>query len=229
MTRESFARELKILDTKILRLGSAVEEGILKSAVALKTRDLRTSREMIDLDEWVNQQRIEIMMGCFTLIATQQPTGPDMRSLAATLEIAGELERIHDYVKGIGKISLQLDTAVLPTAIVSLIPEMAGIAADMLRQAVEAFTINDATAARRIPLQDDAVDGLYSQISYDLALIVTAGQATYEQANLIQWAVHNLERAADRVINICEWVVYKAAGKYVEMDSGYGAETAVIP
>ena len=102
MTRESFARELKILDTKILRLGSAVEEGIMKSAVALKTRDLRTSREMIDLDEWVNQQRIEIMMGSFTLIATQQPTGPDMRSLAATLEIAGELERIHDYVKGIG-------------------------------------------------------------------------------------------------------------------------------
>jgi len=223
MTRESFDRELRSLNERILRLGNAVEENILKSAVALKERDLRTSQEMIDLDEWVNGQRIDIMMGCFRLIATQQPTGPDMRSLAATLEIAGELERIHDYVKGIGKISLKLAGTPLPERIAQMVPQMAAITGIMLRQAIDAFTANDAAAARAIPVQDNDVDELYRQISYELATIVTQDLGAYENANLIQWSVHNLERSADRVINICEWVVYKAVGQYVEMDSEYEA------
>lgn len=227
MTRESFDRELKALNERILRLGNVVEEDILKAAGALKERDLRTSREMIDADEWVNNQRIEIMMASFTLIATQQPAGPDMRALAATVEIAGELERIHDYVKGIGKISLNLAEKPLPNRIGKMIPQMAAITAVMLRQALDAFAANDAAAAQAVPVQDDDVDALYRQISYELATRVNKDKADYENANLIQWAVHNLERSADRVINICEWVVYKAVGKYVEMDSEYESPTTI--
>ncbi|MCB8983095.1 MAG: phosphate signaling complex protein PhoU [Ardenticatenaceae bacterium] len=230
MTREAFDRELKALNERILRLGNVVEEDILKAAMALKERDLRTSREMIAADEWVNNQRIEIMMASFTLIATQQPAGPDMRALAATIEIAGELERIHDYVKGLGKISLKLAEIPLPAALADLIPQMAAIAGVMLQQALDAFAANDATLARAIPVQDNDVDELYRQISYELTTTVTQDSGAYENANLIQWAVHNLERSADRVINICEWVVYKAVGKYVEMDSEYEAPaTAVTP
>ena len=228
MTRETFDRELKKLNERILRLGNAVEEDILKTAVALKERDMRTSREMIAVDEWVNTQRIEIMMAAFTLIATQQPTGPDMRALAATIEIAGELERIHDYVKGIGKISLKLSETALPVSSAEMILQMAAITSVMLQQALDAFAANDAATARAIPAQDDEVDELYRQISYDLATMVIQDNAAYENVNLVQWAVHNLERSADRVINICEWVVYKAVGKYVEMDSEYEAP-ATLP
>ncbi len=228
MTRETFDRELKKLNERILRLGNAVEEDILKTAVALKERDMRTSREMIAVDEWVNTQRIEIMMAAFTLIATQQPTGPDMRALAATIEIAGELERIHDYVKGIGKISLKLSETALPVSSAEMILQMAATTSVMLQQALDAFAANDAAAARAIPAQDDEVDELYRQISYDLATMVIQDNAAYENVNLVQWAVHNLERSADRVINICEWVVYKAVGKYVEMDSEYEAP-ATLP
>jgi phosphate transport system protein len=33
------------------------------------------------------------------------------------------------------------------------------------------------------------------------------------------WAAHNLERAADRVVNICERVVFTVTGEMVEMDT----------
>ncbi|MBK8985563.1 MAG: phosphate signaling complex protein PhoU [Chloroflexi bacterium] len=223
MTRETFDRELRTLTEKILRLGNVVEEDILRVAQALKARDLRVSREMIEADEWVNSQRIEIMMGCFTLIATQQPTGPDMRALAAAVEIAGELERIHDYVKGIGKISLKLDEARLPEQVAEMILPMAEITSQMLHQALDAYATNNAMTAHEIPARDDEVDDFYQQISFALAVSVMEDRAKYEQANLLQWAVHNLERAADRVINICEWTVYKAVGKYVELDSEFEA------
>ena len=36
----------------------------------------------------------------------------------------------------------------------------------------------------------------------------------FELAQRLEWAGHNLERAADRVTNICEWVVYMATGQY---------------
>ena len=41
--------------------------------------------------------------------------------------------------------------------------------------------------------------------------------------NYLEWALHNLERAADRVTNICEWVVYMVTGQYIEMDSEFEA------
>ncbi len=227
MLREHFDRELAQLDEKILRLGNAVEENILLAIAALQKRDMDASRRLIEFDDWINEQRIEIMMGCFTLIATQQPTGPDMRSLAATISIAGELERIHDYVKGIGKISLTLGERSLLDQVVEPLLRMAEVTSGMLGQALAAFAAKDADLARSLPAQDDEVDALYTEISHTLAMTVTDENVTYEKANLVQWAVHNLERSADRVINICEWVVYKATGKYVELDSEYEAPPAL--
>jgi phosphate transport system protein len=227
MSREHFDRELGKLDEKILRLGNAVEENILLAVKALDSRDLAASRRLIDFDTWVNDERIEIMLGSFTLIATQQPTGPDMRSLAVTISIAAELERIHDYVKGIGKISLNLAEYRLPEHLFEPLRQMAQMAGQMLGQALTAFADRDAALARTIPAHDDAVDALYKEISYTLAAMVTEEQVSYEIANLLQWAVHNLERSADRVINICEWVVYKATGKFVELDSEYEAPPAL--
>jgi len=40
-----------------------------------------------------------------------------------------------------------------------------------------------------------------------------------ERANYLLWVAHNLERAADRVTNICERVIFTVAGEMVEMDA----------
>jgi phosphate transport system protein len=39
-----------------------------------------------------------------------------------------------------------------------------------------------------------------------------------EGANWLLWAAHNLERAADRVTNVCERTVYTITGEMTEMD-----------
>ena len=229
MTREVFDRNLKDLQNKILSLGSAVEEDLEKSVTALFTGNLVISQQLIDFDSWVNNQRIEIVMSCLTLIATQQPTGSDMRTLAANIEIAGELERIHDYVKGIGKISIMLNEGSIPAEMSILshyLPQMASITREMLRDAINAFLNRDAVAISGIAIRDDEVDELYKKASHVLAISVTNEIATYEQSNILQWVVHNLERSADRVVNICEWVMYMVTGEYAEIDGDYGV-TAV--
>jgi phosphate transport system protein len=217
--RESFDLELKRLHNQTLQIGEEVSHSIIKAADALVSRDMLPSRRVVEVDRWVNENRINVMLGSFALIATQAPAAKDMRFLAAVVEIAGELERIHDYAKGIAKISLRLGDAQLPCFYVEKLPTMAELALDMLVRAMDAFERLDAGLARGVPPEDDRVDALFQQLYADIIKFVTEDPYEIERANQLEWAMHNLERAADRAINICEWVVYVVSGVYEEMDA----------
>lgn len=220
MPRITFERELRRLQDDILSLGSEVEENLTKAVDALIQRNELIARRLIDADKAVNEQRIRIGLDALTLIATQQPIARDMRVIAAVLEIVGELERIHDYIKGIGRITLMMGPETqLDKALLRRLPEMAQRASSMMRQALTAFANHDSRLARQIPAEDDVVDAMYKEIYQDIIRFVIMHPATIEEANLLEWALHNIERSADRVTNICEWVVYMVDGKYLEMDT----------
>jgi phosphate transport system protein len=226
--RQSFDRELQRLQDDILRMGSEVEEHLVKATGAFVERDLVTSQRMIDADQSINERRIQIGLDALTLIATQSPMARDMRMIGAIIEIVGELERIHDYVKGIGRISLNLGLEPIPQSLALHLPDMAEQAREMLYQALKAFANRDKDLAQRVPEMDDRVDFLFKQLYADIVAIVTVEPAQIERANQLEWALHNLERSADRTINICEWVVYMVTGVYAEMNMGeYEAPPAI--
>ena len=216
--RITFERELQQQQEQLLAMGSEIEENLVKVITLLTRHDVKGAKQMVQADEWVNEQRIAILMNCLTIIATQQPTGRDMRLLAAIMEIAGELERIHDYVKGIARISLLIGEQPLPDFLAEILPPMAEKSADMLHRAMDAFVRRDAALAREIPADDDVVDTLFKQAHRGIAEYIMADPLVVERANFLQWAAHNLERSADRVTNVCEWIVYLTTGQYAEMD-----------
>ena len=63
------------------------------------------------------------------------------------------------------------------------------------------------------------MDALYNRVNSDLMALVLQDVSNTEQANYLLWAAHNLERAADRVTNICERLVFTVTGEMTEMDS----------
>jgi phosphate transport system protein len=218
--RQSFDRELQRLQDEVLRMGSEVEEHLVKVTQAFIERDNVTAQRMIDADQSINERRIQVGLDAMTLIATQSPMAGDMRMIAAILEIVGELERIHDYIKGIGKISINLGSERIPQALALHLPEMAETAREMLYQALKAFANRDEDLARRVPAADDQVDFLFNQLYSEIVTLVMADPSQIHRANQLEWALHNLERSADRTINICEWVVYMVTGVYSEMNMG---------
>lgn len=218
--RQSFDRELQRLHDEVLRMGSEVEEHLVQVTEAFIERDLVTSQQMIDADQSINERRIKVGLDALTLIATQSPMARDMRLIAAVLEIVGELERIHDYIKGIGRISLMLGPEPIPAPLAQDLPEMAETAREMLYQALKAFANRDQELARRVPAMDDRVDTLFNRLYGEIVAMVTADTTQIRRANHLEWALHNLERSADRTINICEWVVYMVTGVYSEMSMG---------
>jgi phosphate transport system protein len=129
-----------------------------------------------------------------------------------------------DDAKGIAKINLLMGEEPLLKPLID-IPQMADKATDMLRRALDAFVHRDVDAARAIPLEDDQVDALYNQVYRELLTFIMADPRTLNQATYLLWVAHNLERAADRVTNICERVVFTVTGKMQEMDVEDGHES----
>lgn len=218
MTRETFERELSNLVDEIVVLGSLVEEAILQSVKSLKDRDFESSRRIYRADKTINERRFQLEEMAITLIARHQPVATDVRVLAAALEIITEMERMGDYAKGIARINLLIGNEPLIKPLVDL-PRMATITADMLHRALKAFVERDEQAAREIPREDDRVDDLYNQVYRELLTYMFKDPSTIDQANQLLWAAHNLERVADRVINICERTLYVITGELLEMDS----------
>ncbi|MEZ0394891.1 MAG: phosphate signaling complex protein PhoU [Anaerolineales bacterium] len=218
--RKSFESDIQHLKDELLLLGSMVEQATLESVEALKKRDIEASRRIYDMDLKINAKRYAIEEQVMILIATQQPMAHDLRLLASILEVAGELERMGDYAKGIATINIRMGDQPLLKPLVD-VPRMAQIGTSMLHRALTAFVNEDAEAARRIPTEDDEVDLLYNQVYRELMTFVLENPQNIERANWLLWVAHNLERLADRVTNICERAIFIVTGEIKEIKTTY--------
>jgi len=218
MTRETLERKIEELQDEVVLLGSMVEQALLDSVSALVKRNLETARRVYADDRFVNDKRFDIENRTLIVIATQQPLAGDLRILATILEIISNLERMGDYAKGIARITLMLgeEPALSP---MSYFPEMASLVVDMLHRALQAFLDRDVAAAQAIPPDDDKVDAYYNQAYRDLIKLMGEDGEHNDQANFLLWVAHNLERTADRVINICERTIFVVTGELFEFKS----------
>jgi phosphate transport system protein len=219
MVRTGFEKSLKHLQDEVLILGSMVSEALNEAVQVLRDRDFEGSERLIAYDQRVNERRFAIEEETLILIATQQPVAVDMRYLAAVLEIATELERIGDYAKGIARINLMIGPGTLIKPLID-VPRMSDHARLMLDQALDAFVRRDAELAREIPNMDDELDALYNQIFRELMALIMADPNRMDQSTFLLWVAHNLERTGDRIVNICERVVYTVTGDMREMSNG---------
>ncbi|MFN8592156.1 MAG: phosphate signaling complex protein PhoU [Thermomicrobiales bacterium] len=217
MTRVEYAHQLEALRNDVVTMASMVDKAIARAVDALQRQDVAAAQEVIASDGTINQKRWVIEDRALEIIATQGPMARDLRSIAAAMMIATELERMADHAAGIGKIVLIIADEPLLKPLVDL-PRMAEIARQMLRDSVTAYIDSDATAAREIAERDDEVDELYEQVYRELLVFMLADPRTINRATHLLWVAHNLERIADRATNICERVVFAVTGELEEIN-----------
>jgi phosphate transport system protein len=151
------------------------------------------------------------------IIATQQPIAVDLRVIICVLNIITEIERIGDHAEGIAK-TVEMIGDEPPLKPLIDIPRMAEKVNSMLHRSLDALVNHDANAAKEIVTEDDEVDKLYDQVFRELLTFMAEDPKTIDLATRLKWVVHNLERSADRVTNICERVVWMVTGKMEELD-----------
>lgn len=213
-SRGTLDRQLREISDNILRLASMVDTAIDSAMTALDERDLALAQKVIDEDEAINQLRYELEHECQLILATQQPTAGDLRTILTTIYMTIELERMADHASGIARLVSRLGDEPDIDSLHKL-PKMAKRARKMTQEAIQAYVDNDAELAESIVSRDDKLDKHYHKLFRE-TLEEMRDEDYVRRATFLLWVGHNLERIGDRAVNMAERVIFMSTGRYVE-------------
>jgi phosphate transport system protein len=92
---------------------------------------------------------------------------------------------------------------------------MAGIALEMLRDALDCFLDGDADKALSVCRRDAEVDQINKQLYRELTSFMIEKPGTISRALELMFISKSIERIADHATNIAEEMIYLAKGKDV--------------
>ena len=212
-TIKAFDEELDQLRATIAEMGGLAETAIREAMQALVRRDNDAARAVIERDSRIDTLETEVERQAVQIIALRAPMADDLREVVAALKIAGVVERIGDYAKNIAKrVSSVEDSKIRP---LSLLPEMARIASEMVHDVLDAFAARDAKKASEVCERDAAVDDFYNSIFRALLTHMMENPHNITPATHLLFVAKNLERIGDHATNVAEMVYFAATGHHL--------------
>ena len=216
-TREQYLENLKSLKKEIMKMGVLVEEALGKAMKALTEQDTDLAKRIIEDDEEINKMEIEIEDRCIALIATEQPVAGDLRHVITGMKIITQLERMGDHAVHIAKATLHIDGKPYNKPLTD-IPKMGEICMLMNREVLSAFMDDDAVKASDLAEMDDDVDKLHEKVQRELFTGMVKNEAFLPQALQLTYISRYLERYADHITNISEWIIYGNTGNHIDLN-----------
>jgi phosphate transport system protein len=216
-SRGALDRDERQVKDGILRMGSLVESQIRSAIRSLVDRDLSLAAEVIQGDAQVNEAQRAVNDAVAMTIATQAPVARDLRFLLALHHVGYELERIGDHASSVAKqVRWLADEKALPA--IGELGRIGGLAADQVRNILEAVIDIDHGRAREVAALDDEIDHGYHQVFADVVSIMSADPGAVDRGTRVILIAHWIERIGDRVTNIAEDVVYLATGSVEDLN-----------
>lgn len=209
-----FEDELDKLRTRLVRMGSIVEEQVEFAFRALLEGNTELAKIVKERDDKVDKLDIKIDKQCQRIFALQQPVASDLRLLLAAIKINNELERIGDMASNVAG----------PVLVVENIHELAnelGIeritqaAYRMVKASLDAFINNDPELAKHILPTDDTVDSLEKEIIAEVVLRMKADKSYIDAGVALIDVLRQIERIADHATNIAENVIFLIEARLV--------------
>jgi len=213
-TLKAFDEDMERLRALIGEMGDLAQEAIREAMRCLAERDIEGALRVVTRDKEIDALEVETDRRVVQLIALRAPMAGDLRDAVAALKISGVVERIGDYAKNIAK-RVPLLSSGSEVESVSLLPEMARIATEMVTDVLRAFVDRDAEAAVRVCERDAAVDDFYDSIFRALLTHMMENPHNIGQSAHLLFVAKNLERVGDHATNIAEMVYYAATGDYM--------------
>ena len=213
-TIKAFDDELDQLRGNIAQMGGLAEEAIKEAMRALVQRDTEAAARVVEADRKIDALETEVERAAVQIIALRAPMADDLRDVVAALKIAGVVERIGDYAKNIAKRVpvLEQSGTIAP---LSLLPEMARIAGEMVANVLNAFAARDANAAIAVCERDEALDNFYNSIFRSLLTFMMENPHNITPATHLLFIAKNLERIGDHATNVAEMVYFAATGQHM--------------
>lgn len=214
--KRHFDEELRKMNTNLLKMAALAEEAIYKSIEALKDQDPKLAQKVISDDRKVDKLELMIEEMAIDLLALRQPLARDLRFITTGMKINAELERIADLAVNVAQRVKDLADQPLLKPLID-IPELAKMARQMVKGAIDAFVDRDDNKARQVILSDPQADNLRNLIYQELIsdYMVKDGTTAPRAIPLLLIARH-LERICDHATYIAEDVIYMVQAKVVK-------------
>ena len=211
-TVKAFDEDLGQLRGLISEMGGRAEAAIIGSLEALANRDVESAAKIVEADRKIDELEAEVERQVVRLIALRAPLADDLREVLAALKIASLVERMGDYAKNIAKRIPVLQDARGMDAL-SVLPAMGKIAAEMVRNVLDAFVMRDPDAALAVAARDKAVDEFYNSLFRTLLTYMMENPHNITASTHLLFIAKNVERIGDHATNVAEMVYFAATGR----------------
>ncbi|MDQ3019199.1 MAG: phosphate signaling complex protein PhoU [Bacteroidota bacterium] len=207
--------ELEQLKTKIIKMGSLVEEQIEFSFRALFEGNIQLAKTVISRDDDVDKYDIKIDKHCQRIFALTQPVAFDLRLIMSTLMINNDLERMGDIAVNISE---RAETFIGYSDLLRRmrVDEMAGKVQKIVKNSIDCFVNGDAEQARQIIKADIEMDTLDKEIFKLLTDEMKTNPELIIPCSHILTLVRNIERLSDHATNIAEDVIFLIDAKIIK-------------
>jgi phosphate transport system protein len=207
--------KLQILRDRILEMGAEVENAVARAMQSLVEHDSNLAAEVLAHDDVIDRLELEIDRGTVEIFALLQPAARDLRFVIAVAKITPILERIADHAGNIASAAIELNNDTQLKEYIDL-PRMAARVAEMLRSAIEAFTREDSTAARKVIQLDKEIDAIYHKVFRELIDFMAKQPETSTRVLHLLFVAKHLERIGDYVKDVCELTVYMIEAEFIK-------------
>ncbi|MCX8050358.1 MAG: phosphate signaling complex protein PhoU [Chlorobi bacterium] len=208
-----FEEDFDKLRTRLIRMGSLVEEQVEYAFRALLTGNATLADLVIERDDKVDKLDLKIDKQVQRIFALSQPVARDLRLLLAAIKINNEFERIGDYAVIIAR--LAHDATAQQLAELVGLERITKATYTMVKASLDAFIGSDPELAKHVLATDDIVDTLERELSAAIVARMKADPTTVESGVRLVIGLHNIERIADRATNIAENVIFLAEAHLV--------------
>ena len=219
--------EIATLRGLIAELGGLAEVAIASAVDALIRHDEDLALAVVEGDAKLDAIEAEVDRAAMRMIALRSPSSDELRDIIAALKISGVVERIGDYAKNIAKrvVDVQVAAKIGP---LTLIPAMAEIAQNMVRDALNAYAARDPHLAIEVVKRDEKLDNYYDSLFRNLVSHMMENPKTISSAAQLLFVARSLERIGDHATNVCEMVYFAATGLYYSERDRPGGKEPII-
>ncbi|MCB0711296.1 MAG: phosphate signaling complex protein PhoU [Ignavibacteriae bacterium] len=209
-----FERELDKLRSRIIKMGSAVDEQVELAFRCLNDWDEALALHVMGRDEKVDRLDIKIERQCLRIFALQQPVASDLRLIMAALNINSELERMGDLAYNIAKAVSTLKKS--SDTINRLdVKQLTDAVQSMVRHTIDSFVDSNLNLALSVMRSDRRVDQYEERIRRQTIQLMKENPDFVEAGATLIIQLRNMERIADHATNVAEEVIFVAKAKIV--------------
>lgn len=211
--RHTFDERLEEVRIGILRMGDLTCDMIRKACEAATSGNLELAQEVVQADNEIDRLEEELVLKTVSIVVLELPVASDLRLLAATLGVVGEIEKAADNAVKLAGRAMRL-TARFPGELKAPLAEMGEMARVALASSLRLYAQYDDASADAIIANDEVIDRKYAEARARVVDLLKRNPESADSLVRSLDAIHTMEHVADHAVEIAQRLKLHHTGRH---------------